>query len=798
MFRLLPVVAAAVIGGSLSFATYSAIAEREDRAAGREFAVQAANLASSLQAGLDKYFEKVVTLRALFDSTGGDVSRSRFEVFADHLLHAQKGILSVSWIPRVNRDQRAAHELSGTQDGLNGYHIQCVALDGSLTKSPEKDEYYPVYYTAKKPPSDFVSGVDLAGDRIRGQPLISARDRDQLASSAELTLQSGAGDRRGFFVVLPVYRPGLPHDSVESRRRNLMGFVQGVFQTSAMVETILSGIRIPANLYILASVDGDEVLAVDALTSKLTAQAVDPRRGAEANSGMHWSGKVTVADRQWEVIAVPPAEGTAPGHATAWSLLAAGLLVTAICVAFMWSSFRHADHLVQASRKVSELAETDVLTSLLNRRAFLDKLSGLMAASRHDKKPFAMLFIDLDEFKDVNDTLGHGVGDVLLRQVAARLKASVRKSDVVARVGGDEFAVLLTGAIADAEVSGLATKIIEILAVPYVINGNDVCLTASIGVSINPDGHSQPNAMMVQADLALYRAKENGRNCFSFHSGDLDQKIRERVVLGEELRVAIERRALELHYQPQVEIVSGRIVGLEALVRWNHPKRGFIPPSIFIPVAEKTGAITQLGRWVFDEACRQARVWQGEGIAPAAIGVNVSTIQCKRSDIVKEMSESLARWDVDPATMEIELTESVLMEVTQQHCDIMEGLRKLGLRIAIDDFGTGYSTLSYLTNYPVDRLKIAQELVLHVSTDGRHASVVRAAIRLAHELEIQVIAEGVETEAQAHFLISADCGYAQGYHYSRPVTAEHATVLLRQGILKPGGLLQRKASLTAA
>jgi len=513
---------------------------------------------------------------------------------------------------------------------------------------------------------------------------------------------------------------------------------------------------------------------------------------------MHWSGALTVADRQWKVIVVPLTDGVTPGNATAWSLLFAGLLVTAVCVAFMWSSRRHADSLVRATQKVSELAQTDALTSLANRPAFLDRLAGAFAASERSESPFAIFFIDLDHFKDVNDTLGHAAGDMLLRSVAERLRTSIRRTDFVARIGGDEFAVLLLGVVDIAATGALAAKIAETIAVPYVIEGIELRVTASIGISHSSAEFSQPKAMMVQADLALYRAKDNGRNCFSFPDGEVDQRVRERVTLGNELRAAIEHCELELVYQPQVEISSGNIVGVEALVRWNHPKRGLIAPSIFIPIAEKTGVITALGKWVFDQACRQAKIWQDEGIAPKAVGVNVSAIQCSRSDIEKDVAESLARWNVEPAIMEIELTESVLMEVTQQHRDVIGRLRKLGLRIAIDDFGTGYSSLSYLTNYPVDRLKIAQELVLHVSTNCRHASVVRTAIRLAHELNIEVIAEGVETDAQAHFLISADCAYAQGYYYSRPVTVERATALLREGILKPSEQPQRSSSLAAA
>jgi EAL domain-containing protein (putative c-di-GMP-specific phosphodiesterase class I) len=326
----------------------------------------------------------------------------------------------------------------------------------------------------------------------------------------------------------------------------------------------------------------------------------------------------------------------------------------------------------------------------------------------------------------------------------------------------------------------IAAAIVAALAEPYAIDNHDLHVTASVGVSLSSTDCPDADAVMTQADVAVYRAKRDGRNCFRLYSAELDQELRQRTALADELRGAIGRGEMELHFQPQVEIASGRIIGVEALVRWNHPERGMVSPASFIPIAEETGIIVSLGRWVFDQACRQARLWQQEGIAPQAIGVNVSTIQCNKSDIARDFGESLERWGVKPGLIEVELTESVLMEVTQHHCGIVERLRALGLRIAIDDFGTGYSSLSYLTNFPVDRLKVAQELVLNVDRDHRRASVVRTAIRLARDLGIEIIAEGIETASQANFLVSAGCAYAQGYRYGRPVNAARATELLRQ------------------
>jgi diguanylate cyclase (GGDEF)-like protein len=455
--------------------------------------------------------------------------------------------------------------------------------------------------------------------------------------------------------------------------------------------------------------------------------------------------------------------------------------------------------MLRVNQKVSDLARLDALTGLANRRAFMDRLGAAFAAARRGAKPFAVLYFDLDHFKDVNDTLGHAAGDELLHEVAARVLGAVRGNDIVARFGGDEFAILQSDADHLAAAGTLASKIGKIVAEPYSIGGNEVHISASIGISRYTPDVAGPDAVMIQADLALYRAKTDGRNCVRFHSAELDREVTERVIITDELRGAAERDELELYYQPQVDIRSGRIAGMEALLRWNHPTRGQILPSVFIPIAERSGEIQPLGQWALDAACRQLQLWQSEGIAPETVGVNFSALQFKGSaDVDRDVAASLDKWGIAPGKIEIELTESVLMDITQQQSDRFERLRRRGVRIAIDDFGTGYSSLNYLANYPINRIKIAQELVFGVDTDSRSATVVRAAIRLAHELGIEIIAEGVETEGQEQFLLSAGCEHAQGYYFSRPVTAARATALLRTGTIKPIHGALRLVQTTAA
>jgi diguanylate cyclase len=598
------------------------------------------------------------------------------------------------------------------------------------------------------------------------------------------------GKEGGFLFSLPVYKRGPVPISIEDRRQNLAGFVHGSLVIGKMFETIITTNKTPEGLdsYFFLPDAGSAALPIYVYGSGLRSTALQLANRGSLAAGSHLSQNITADGQLWLTMEMVPMPGgpLIADHDRAWIVLIFGLVITGIGVTYIGSSRRHALHMMRVNQKVSDLARLDALTGLANRRAFMDQLGAAFAATRRGAKPFAVLYFDLDHFKDVNDTLGHAAGDELLHEVAARVLGAVRGNDIVARFGGDEFAILQSDADDLAAAGTLASKIGKIVAEPYSIGGNEVHISASIGISRYTPNVAGPDAVMIQADLALYRAKSDGRSCVRFHSAELDREVTERVIITDELRGAAERDELELYYQPQVDIRSGRITGMEALLRWNHPTRGQIPPSVFIPIAERSGEILPLGQWALDAACRQLQRWQSEGIAPETVGVNFSALQFKGSaDVDREVAASLDKWGIEPGRIEIELTESVLMDITQQQSDRFERLRRRGVRIAIDDFGTGYSSLNYLANYPINRIKIAQELVFGVDTDSRSATVVRAAIRLAHELGIEIIAEGVETAGQEKFLLSAGCEHAQGYYFSRPVTAARATALLRTRTIKP-------------
>ena len=786
--QILPSVLAGIVGVGVSVTAGRMTAMRDDRNANLQFDVIAENHFMVLQTGLNEYVSKLQTVRALFD-TVGSVTRDEFETFTRPLLLENSAIATLSWVPLVLNSERTEHERVAALQGLSGYCIKAMGADGKMVPSPERNEYYPIFY-ATLPKTSALYGLDLRSEPPTLAELAHARDEDRLGFSQVRGLVTTDGTEGGFLFSLPVYQRGSLHDSIEDRRRNLAGFVHGSLITAKMIDSIIAANETPKGLELFFfEPDADlDALPIYIHKSRLEASPIQPMSRASLALGRDWSRDLMADGQHWLTVAVRPMPGgplTMQDH-RAWFVLIFGLIISGVIVTYIRSSGHHALRMIELNQTVSDLARKDTLTSLANRRAFVERLNDTFAACGRGAKPFAVLYFDLDHFKEVNDTLGHPIGDALLRQVAARVTGATRENDVVARFGGDEFAVLQNDA-SDLTAAGvLAAKIGKILGEPYFIEGNDLHITASIGVSRYASDVAGPDDMMIQADLALYRAKEDGRNCFRFHNADLDRQIQERVIIAEELRGAIDRNELELHYQPQVELRSGRIVGLEALLRWNHPKRGQIPPGVFIPIAERTGQILQIGQWVLDDACRQLTSWQEEGIAPRVVGVNFSALHFKgSSDVACDVAGSLNKWGIAPGMIEIELTESVLMDITQQHNDRFEHLRRLGVRTAIDDFGTGYSSLSYLANYAINRIKIAQELVFGVDTDSRNAAVVRAAIRLARELGIEVIAEGVETEGQAKFLLSAGCEYAQGYLFSKPVSAERATALLRLGRIKP-------------
>jgi diguanylate cyclase (GGDEF)-like protein len=444
--------------------------------------------------------------------------------------------------------------------------------------------------------------------------------------------------------------------------------------------------------------------------------------------------------------------------------------------------FRDITERKRDERKMALLARTDALTGLANRATFLDRLGLALAASRRGDTPFAVHFLDLDNFKDVNDSLGHHTGDVLLKTMSQRMTAAVRENDLVARFGGDEFSILQSDVTDPSTAGTLAAKIRALLAEPYAIDGSVLRVTATIGIALYAPDVKNAAEILAQADRALYRAKEEGRDRYRFHSQELDAVVHERVSIAEELRAGIGRDELELYYQPQVTVATGEIVGVEALVRWNHPGLGQLTPGAFLPAAERTGVIVPLGAWVLDKACQQFRQWRDQGVAPPVISVNLSGSQLKLGrDFYHEVQKTLLKWGLAPRDLEFDVPEEVLSDAFGANPDVLQKLHDLGVRIAIDDFGAEYTSIGRLKAYGVKRLKIAPQLIKSMTFDAADAGAVRLMLHLASQLGIEIIAKSVETEEQQAFLLStAEGANAQGFFYSKPLPAAQATEFLRQ------------------
>jgi diguanylate cyclase (GGDEF)-like protein len=774
-----------------------AVSVWEERLAKTKFTNVAGDYATILQNGLDQYLGKLLAVRAFYDASV-EVDADEFDLFTSQITAGYDDAMRLVWAPRVTSSERAEFERKQRERGHPDFSIRTWSLSNPMAVSPERDEYFPILYSTVASKRAATLGTDLNSEPVRIEAIRRAREGNIMATAQGIQLRNSiSGQREGFIALIPIYRHDAELNSVDERRHNTRGVIVGAFQIVAVLDGILARTTLPqdVDLYLYPAHSGPDAMPVYV---RGAASREQPLQGEpqQALAGLtFWTTVLRAGDAEWELIIVPEKSGLI-SYYRAWLVHAAVLLVFGALLAYMWASMRHALRLDAANTRVLELAQTDLLTSLANRRAFLKRLTMAFAASLRGAPPFAVLYLDIDNFKDVNDTLGHAMGDLLLREVVGRLQAAVRTGDLVARFGGDEFAILLP-AVTDPETAGeLAARIGKLLAVPFSIKGHKVRITSSIGIALFSPETASPEAIMMQADLALYGAKDEGRDCFRFHSHDLDREVHERVRVAEELRAALDRGELELYYQPQVELATGRIIGLEALIRWNHPTRGLLTPGSFIAIAERTGLILAIGQWVFEVACSQLKRWRTEGIAPQVMSVNVSGVQFKgASELDREIEASLTRWDIDPSHLELELTESVLMEATQRHSNTLERLRQLGTKLSIDDFGTGYSSLKYLTQYRVNRLKLAQEFVFRVTVDYRNAAVVRAAIRLANELGLEVIAEGVETEAQARFLMGAGCEQAQGYYFSRPVPAAQVAELLRAGRIEPQtGPLRRLTS----
>jgi len=475
-------------------------------------------------------------------------------------------------------------------------------------------------------------------------------------------------------------------------------------------------------------------------------------------------------------------------------------------VSFALENFDRADEKHRADERIEYLASHDSLTGLPNREMFNGLLRHAIDTGHRHTRGFALLFIDLDRFKVINDSLGHDAGDMLLVEVAGRLRGALRASDIVARLGGDEFVVILDEVSNRDDVERIAANLLCVLGQPMELRGHECHTTASIGIAIYPENGADAPTLTKNADLAMYLAKDDGKNGFRFFSAEIKAQSIERLMLESELRHAVERKQFSLHYQPKVDMESGQITGVEALLRWTHPEFGAVSPAQFIPLAEETGLIVPIGRWVLREACAQNMAWQRRGLLPVSMAVNLSPRQFADEQLLHDVDDALAASGMSPVLLQLEVTESMVMRNVARAVRVLHAIQNRGIRLAIDDFGTGYSSMSLMKQFPIDTIKIDRSFVRDLPRDSEDQAIAQAIISMGKALGMTVVAEGVETEEQHAFLRSHDCDEMQGYLFSKPLPPRELAALLRAMPVhaspplqpEPGGVSAAQASLNNA
>jgi diguanylate cyclase (GGDEF)-like protein len=877
------VLATAIVGVAASIAVWNLTLASENRALDLEFSLHANNQASILQQTIDDNWDKLYAMRALFDSSDQAVTRQAFERFSGSLLAGHPAMLSMSWFPRVKREERIAHELAAVRDRVPDYHIRTVAPDGSVSVAPERDEYFPNSYSTGTSP---VYGLDLNDEGPRGRTLRHIWEQNVLSVSPPVLLYSELGDRRGYWAGLPIYARGLPHETIEQRRNNLLGMIQGVFVIRAMVDAAFANVKSPVRRYLFAPDASADELPVY-FESGFGAGSIKARSQAELAAGLHQSYPIKFGDIRWTLVVTPEPTGVMSfQHKGSWIALLCGLLLSAAATSFIWVSGRHAGkiesrnlrfdaalnnmalgllmydregHLIISNRRfadmygvpwetweaaalgktvaeamqladsltnahvtdpaqllaelqvirdrrktgsivfersdgrtfsstaapmvdggfvvtfeditdarqqqelISHLAHHDALTDLPNRVFFYDRMDQFLVHNQRSGA-IAVLSLDLDHFKSVNDMFGHPIGDKLLQEAARRMRGCIREADIVARLGGDEFAIVQTGILQPEETTSLATRLIDALSAPYHLDGHQVMVGACIGIAMAPDDGVTPDQLMKNADLALCRCKADGGSTYRYFEPQMDARMQERRSIELDLRKALVNGEFTLNYQPVVNIKTGRVSACEALIRWHRPGHGLVPPLQFIPIAESTGLIVPIGEWVLRRACADAVEWPDQ----VTVAVNVSTIQFKSGNFVDTVANALSAAQLPARRLELEITESVLMEDRNEVLAMLHRIKHLGARIAMDDFGTGYSSLSYLRSFPFDKIKIDQSFIGGMSKKKDGLAILRAIVGLGRSVGIVTTAEGVETRKQLEILRSEGCTEAQGYLFSKP------------------------------
>jgi len=734
----------------------------------KHLAITATDEAARIQRAVDTTVEIVESIGGLYDASDF-VDRDEFRRFVQGPLAKHPEIRALEWVPRVKARDRAKIE-SELAKVIRGRGIRARDARGQLVTAATRDEYLPVFYVEPLLGNEAALGLDISSRKHTAETIWKAADSASTVSTHAFTLVQGDGKRTGVVLYHPVYRQGRTPDTIENRRHELLGFAVAILEPRAVIESALLSFR-PSGLdVLLLELDEEVERPLYFHPSRTRNKPVPPATVSEFRAALHHKVSIAIPGTQWTLWFRPaPAFDQEYESGQGWLIGLAGLLFTALTAMGFHRRIRHA-------HEILNLAHHDALTELPNRLFLNQRLQHALDRTRQEHNQLAVLFLDLDHFKHINDSLGHVVGDRLLQEVAGRLRGVLRKQDMVARMGGDEF-ILVAQDLHDArDAAQLAEKLLRVLAQPYQIQGQTFYLSASIGISLYPRDAGNVDTLIANADAAMYRAKTRGRNTFEFYVHELTAAATERVQLESGLRDALREGRIAPHFQPQVDLATGRIVGAEALARWLHPEQGNIEPERFIPLARETGLIPELGESILRQACRQARRWLDSGLALHSIAVNVAGEQLQRGNFAETVRNILDETGLPADKLELEVTEGFIMWQAEGSLDTLHALSQLGVTLSIDDFGTGYSSLAYLKRLPIDKLKIDQSFVRDLPNDEEDAAITRAVVAMARSLGLHVVAEGVETASQRDFLRGLGCEQAQGLYFGPPVAASNFPV----------------------
>ena len=772
------------------------------------------NRASAFRWGIEDNLIEMQSIGSLF-SAFGTIEHARFQDFVKPLLDSEPGIRAILWAPRVPDPQRTAFTDTIRASGLSGVAITEAAPNGTLVRATHRMEYFPIEYAAPFPDHQNVRGYDLTSDSVCRKALARSRDTGDTIGLPSLFLNPQVKGEREFIVAIPIYHHGAVLDTVTSRRTNHESFVVGVLRPAAILSKALTYLRpegIDLEMFDLTSPSDDTPVCTHASRTRSRAVA-SARSHTKRGARLRQTAEIDVAGQTWLMAATSAPSFRVQSQGTgSWGFLISGLVVTGLLAGYLRAGENRTLDLATANLRLErEIAERktvearlrheschDALTDLPNRASLMDRLERCVErAKRETDHLFAVLFLDIDNFKLINDSLGHRAGDRLLVEVAGRLETCLRTLDTVAyvneeataRLGGDEFVVLLDNVRTRADALYVAERIHEQLSKPFDLRGHKVVITASIGVAVSDSEYETAEDLLRDADTAMYRAKASGKAQLAVFDETMHAEALHRLELEHDLVRAVEQKQFVLVYQPIVSLDSGDVAGFESLLRWHHPERGTLLPAEFMSVSEELGLVVPLGVWVLEEACRQLQTIRADtrDNDNIFISVNIAKRQLEEPGFVETVQRVVESFAVKPKMLRLEISENALINTPDSTLNTLEELRNIGVALHMDNFGKGYSSIRYLHQLPLDVVDIDAGLISTMDADRQYTSIVRAIVDLAHNLGMEVLAEGIEKQEQVASILALDCDFGQGEYFSKPLGHDAMKAMLAKGApwLKP-------------